>query len=150
MSDLYLLASNKPFVLPQDIKDFQNNEIHDSYLRFSVFEPFEDWKEIVKPILSMPYLYEVRGVENYPFFMYLEKFMEIGDVLELYYIPNQNWYPKYIKNVLENPQPIKINIGSHTYQNRYGLFQLNAKNLVEELQQRTLVTEYGVTTIENY
>ena len=119
-------------------------------MRFSVREAYEWWRNIVKPILSMPYLYEVRGLENHSFFIYLEKYMEIGDTLELYYMPNQDWHKDYIKRVLENPEPITINVGSYTYSNQYGIYQLNAKNWVEELRHRTLLTERGVTTIVNY
>ena len=98
----------------------------------------------------MPYNYEVGGLGNYYFFVYLEKYMEVGDVIELYEIPVQQWYEQYIERVLEHPEPITINVGRYTYQNQYGKYQLNSKKWVEELGHRTLATEYGVTTNLNY
>ncbi|MFZ0443607.1 MAG: hypothetical protein WAM95_02940, partial [Bacillus sp. (in: firmicutes)] len=65
-------------------------------------------------------------------------------------IPVQHWHEEYIQRVLENPEPITINIGSYTYQNQYGKYKLNPKKWVEELSHRTLLTERGVTTIVNY
>ena len=78
MTSIYFLASSKPFHLPEAIVDYQKNEIYDYSMLFSISEVWEGWNEIMKPLLSMPYLYEVHGLENDAFFMYLEKQMEIN------------------------------------------------------------------------
>ena len=76
--------------------------------------------------------------------------MEVGDVIELYHIPVQNWYQDSIRKMIDDSQPISINIGSRTYENVYGTFMLKEKNLIEELSHRTLMTEYGITTFLRY
>jgi hypothetical protein len=149
MSGIQFLASSKQFIMPEEIKDYSNGGIYELGMCFSVCETDKWWCDIVKPVLSMPYIYEVGGLGNHYFFVYLEKYMEVGDVIELYEIPVQHWHEEYIQRVLENPEPITINIGSYTYQNQYGKYQLNPKKWVEELSHRTLLTERGVTTIVN-
>lgn len=62
--------------------------------------------------------------------------MEVGDVIELYEIPAQQWYSHYIKRVLEHPEPISINVGSFAYRNQYGVFQFNHKSWLDELKHR--------------
>jgi hypothetical protein len=136
--------------MPKEIEDYNNNGIYELGMCFSVYEADQWWCDIVKPVLSMPYIYEASGIGNHYFFVYLEKYMDIGDVLELYEIPVQKWYEEYIQRVLENPEPITINVASYTYQNQYGIYQLNPKKWVEELSHRTLLTERGVTTIVKY
>lgn len=150
MSSIQFLASSKPFIMPKEIEDYNNNGLYELGMYFSVYEADQWWCDIVKSVLSMPYIYEVSGLSNHYFFVYLEKYMDIGDVLELYEIPVQQWYEEYIQRVLENPEPITINVGSYTYQNPYGIYQLNPKKWVEELSHRTLLTERGVTTIVKY
>lgn len=98
----------------------------------------------------MPYIYEARGLGNKDFWTYLDKHMEVGDVLEFYTIPVQQWYQESIRNVIENPKQITINIRSLTYENEYGIIKLDEKKWLEELKHRTLVTEYGITTILRY
>lgn len=51
----------------------------------------------------------------------------------------------YIKH-----KPIVINVGSFTYQDKYGTYQLNHKKWVEELSHKNFLTEYGVTKIIKY
>ena len=132
-------------------KEFNNiSSVCELGRSFAVHEADQWWCEVVKPVLSMPYIYEVGGIGNHYFFIYLEKYMELDDVIELYEIPVQHWYEQYIERVLENPDPIIINVGSYTYENRYGKYQLNPKKWMEELSHRTLLTERGVTTILNY
>ncbi|HWK22505.1 MAG TPA: hypothetical protein VNS08_05655 [Ureibacillus sp.] len=150
MSGIQFLASSKPFKMPDEIENYNSRGINEMGMCFSVYQTDKWWREIIQPILTMPYIYEVSGVGNHYFFVYLEKFMDTGDVIELYQMPVQHWYETYIQRVLENPEPILINIGSYTYQNQYGTYQLNPKNWVEELNHRTLITERGVTTIVNY
>ncbi|MGN1402108.1 MAG: hypothetical protein ACI4XL_11480 [Bacillus sp. (in: firmicutes)] len=150
MSSIQFLASSRPFIMPEEIEDYNNNGLYELDMCFSVYETDKWWRDIVKPVLSMPYIYEVGGLGNHYFFVYLEKYMDIGDVIELYEIPVQQWYEEYIQRVRKVPEPITINIGSYTYQNQYGNFQLNPKKWVEELSHRTLLTERGVTTIIKY
>lgn len=59
--------------------------------------------------------------------------MEVGDVLELLHIPNQHDFKIYQQRLMGNPEPIVINVGSLTYQDIYGTYQLNPKKWVEEL-----------------
>lgn len=149
LSEIQFLASTKPFVIPKEIED-NNGGFFENGLSFFVLDLEPNWINITQQILTLPYLYEARGLGNKDFWTYLDKYMEVGDVLELYKVPVQQWYQESIQNVLGNPKHIKINIGSRTYQNEYGLFSLNEKTWLEELSHRTLVTEYGVTTIVNY
>ena len=150
MSGIQFLASSKLFIMPDEIEDYYNGGIYELGMCFSVYETDAWWREIVGPVLSMPYIYEVGGIGNYYFFHYLKEYMEVGEVIELYEIPVQHQYEKYIESVLQNPEPIVINVGSCTYQNQYGTYQLNPKSWVEELSHRTLLTERGVTTIQKY
>ncbi|WP_010199880.1 hypothetical protein [Bacillus sp. m3-13] len=149
MSEIQFLASTKPFIIPKEMVE-NNGVFFENGWSFSVYDLDPYWIKIVQEILTLPYLYEARGLGNKDFWTYIDKYMEVGDVLELYRIPVQQWYQESIRNVLENSKHIKINIGSRTYQNEYGIFRLNEKTLLEELSHRILVTEYGVTTIENY
>ncbi|MFC7685021.1 hypothetical protein [Ureibacillus sp. GCM10028918] len=150
MSSIQFLASSKPFIMPREIEDYNNGGVYETGMCFSVYETVQEWREIVKPVLTMPYIYEVRGLGSYYFFLYLEKYMDVGDVIELYEIPVQNWYEKYIQTVLTKPEPITINVGNYTYQNQYGMYQLNPRSWLEELSHRTLLTEHGGTTIIKY
>lgn len=98
----------------------------------------------------MPYVYEAEGVGNRLFLTYMEKYMELGEVLEMYYVPSQNDFDEYRERLFKHPEPIEINIGKHTYQTIYGLYQLNPKKWVEELSHRNYITPYGITTFVNY
>lgn len=149
LSEIQFLASSKPFIIPKEIEE-NGRVFYENGLSFNVLELDEYWIKIVQPILTMPYIYEARGLGNQDFWTYLDKYMEEGDVLEIYTVPVQQWYKGSIQNVLENPKNITINIESHTYKNEYGTYILHAKNWLEELKHRTLVTEYGVTTILRY
>ncbi|WP_339146248.1 MULTISPECIES: hypothetical protein [unclassified Sutcliffiella] len=149
MSEIQFLASTKPFIIPKEIEE-NNGGFFEKGLSFFVLDLDPYWIKIVQEIITLPYLYEARGLGNKDFWTYIDKYMEVGDVLELYRIPVQQWYQEPIRNVLENPKHININIGSRTYQYEYGLIKLNEKIWLEELSHRILVTEYGVTTIENY
>ncbi|MEH7126121.1 hypothetical protein V7127_23185 [Bacillus sp. JJ1773] len=150
MSGIQFLASSKPFKMPDEIQEYIDWRIYELGMEFSVHETDDYWYQIVQPVLTMPYIYEVSGIGNYYFFVYLEKYMEIGDIIELYEIPIQDRHDFYIKRVLEHPEPITINVGGFTYQNQYGTFQFNHKNWLDELKHRTLLTERGITTIVNY
>ncbi len=150
MSRIQFLASSRPLNIPEEIAEYNDKDSYDSDMYFSVHDTDEYWYDILKPIITMPYIYEAHGLDQPYFFVYLEKYMELGDVFELYEIPVQHWYEESIQRVLEKPEPILINIGQYTYQNQFGTYQLNAKKWAEELSHRTIVTEFGVTTIVKY
>lgn len=76
--------------------------------------------------------------------------MEVGDVLEIVMIHNINRIDKIVEKMLEKPSSIHLNVGSLTYKNEYGTFQLHRKNLIDDAKHRTILTEHGVTTIEKY
>ncbi|MCM3124413.1 MULTISPECIES: hypothetical protein [unclassified Mesobacillus] len=149
MTEIQFLASSKPFSIPREMEE-SNGFFFERGVSFFVndLEPY--WIEIMQPFFTMPYLYEATGLGSKNFWRYIEHFMEVGDVIELYHIPVQNWYQDSIRKMMDNPQHISINIGSRTYENGYGSFKLKEKNWVEELAHRTLVTEFGVTTILRY
>lgn len=126
MSEIQFLASTKPFNIPKEIEE-NNGGFFENGLSFFVLDLDSYWTKIVQEILTLPYLYEARGLGNKDFWTYIDKYMEVGDVLELYRIPVQQWYQESIRNVLENPKHIKINIGSRTYQYEYGIMKLNEK-----------------------
>ena len=98
----------------------------------------------------MPYVYEAGGVGNRLFLTYIEKYMEIGEVLEIFYVPSQNDFDEYKQRLLEHPEPIDINIGQYTYKTSNGLYRLNPKKWVEELSHRNYLSPYGITTFINY
>ena len=147
MSAIEFLASSKPIILPEEIECYHTDSLYETEMDFSVLKMDKSWCNIINRVLSMPYVYEARGLGSRSFFIYLDKYMDIGDVIELYTMPVQHWHEEYIQRVLENPEHITINAGRHTYENQYGIFQLSPKNWAEELSHRTLVTERGVTTI---
>lgn len=154
MTGITFLASSKPFIIPDEIQEYNNR---------TVFERMEDWMSLwvsevdtygwggfVEELFTLPYIYEISGAGNQLFLLYLEKYMEIGDVLEILSISNQHAFEYHQRRLIERPEPIVINVGSLTYQNIYGTYQLNPKKWVEELSRRNYLTEYGVTTIVKY
>ena len=98
----------------------------------------------------MPYLYTIEGAEQWEFMIYLERYMEEGDVLELLYIENQNDSMHDHLPSVPLLEPIKINIRQRTYQTIHGIFQLSANDWMQELYHRSYVTAFGVTTIVKY
>lgn len=149
LSEIQFLASSKHFIIPKEI-DENGSTIFENGLSFGVHTLDEYWVKIVQPIFTMPYLYEARGLGNRDFWIYLDKYMELGDVLELYTIPVQHWYKDSLRKLRGNPNHITINIGNYTYENEYGLFKLTEKSWLEELKHRTLVTEFGITKVLYY
>ncbi|TXC92817.1 hypothetical protein FS935_01045 [Metabacillus litoralis] len=154
MSEITFLASSKSFIIPDEIQEYNNR---------TVFERIEDvmglwveevesdgWGESVEGLFTLPYIYEITGADSQLFLFYLEKYMEVGDVIELLHFPNQHNVEYYISRLSEHPESIFINVGSFTYQDKYGTYQLNSKNWVEELSHKNFLTEYGVTTIVKY
>ncbi len=82
MSSIQFLAASK-HQNSSLIEGYNHSSIYETGLSFSVHEADQWWCEVVKPVLSMPYIYEVEGIGNHYFFVYLEKYMELGDVIDL-------------------------------------------------------------------
>lgn len=105
---------------------------------------------MLRPIITLPYLYSyISGISD-DFLLNVVKSMEVGDVLEIVSIHRINNIEKSVAKMVRDPQPITINVGSLTYKNAYGEFKLQNKNWIEDLRRRTIVSEYGVTTIVKY
>lgn len=153
MSEITFLASSKPFEIPEEIQEYNQRrefENEEDYMFFSVREASKDWLQEVEPLFSMPYIYEAEGVGNGLFLTYLEKYMETGEVLEVYRVPNQHIFPSYKKKVQDEPEPIKVNTASYTYRDASGLYQLKPKNWVEELSHRNYIAQNSITTFVKY
>lgn len=154
MSGYIFLASSKEIELPEKIAEYNNRRIFDEPNKsFTLSVPTEqdEWEiEQLRKIVTMPYIYYIGGLGSEYFWLYLEKYMEVGDVLEIISIYQQDETDIYVQKMLDNPKPIHINVGSLTYTNAYGTFQLNRKKWVDDLKHRTLVTDRGVTTIVKY
>ncbi|MCD8500412.1 MAG: hypothetical protein LRY71_00395 [Bacillaceae bacterium] len=153
MSAITFLASSKPFIIPDEIEEFNNRTFSkkEYFGRLWVHEvEANGWLKCVDGLFTMPYIYEISDANSQLFLLYLEKYMEEGDVLELVDIPNQHAFEWYKQRLLDDPVPIIINVGSFTYQNGNQAYQLNPKRWVEELSRKNYVTQYGVTTIVKY
>lgn len=153
MSEITFLASSKPFQIPAEIEEYNNRTVfkrEEDPIYFSVQKIDDYWKDKINGLFSMPYVYEAKGVGNKLFLTYLEKYMELGDVLEIYQVPNQHAFQDYKQAIEEHHERIEVNIGSYTFQNIYGKYQLNPKKWLEELSHRTYLTPYGVTKFINY
>ncbi|WP_226671111.1 hypothetical protein [Metabacillus litoralis] len=154
MSEITFLASSKPFVIPDEIQEYNNRTVFDrieDLMWLWVYEVDSDgWGELVEGLFTLPYIYEVSGADTHLFLLYLEKYMEVGDVLELIHFPNQHNFEYYESRLLEHPDSIFINVESLTYQDKYGTYQLSSKKWVEELSHRNFLNEFGVTTIVKY
>lgn len=153
MSGFTAMASSKEIILPNEIQEYNNKRIYDIPNKEFILSKLDEWEEEgVRQAFTMPYIYNIGGVmggDDY-FWVYIEKYMEIGDVLEIISVPNQAYVYEHVNKILDNPEPIKINVGSLTYENFLGCFQLNKKNWIEDLKHRTLYTERGITTIVKY
>lgn len=154
MTAITFLASSKPFIIPDEIQEYNKR---------TVFERMEDliglwvseveadgWGDLVKGLFTLPYIYEISGADNQLFLLYLEKYFEEGDVLELVHCPNQNVFERYQRRLVDAPEPIVINVGRYTFQNKYGTYQLNPQKWVEELSHKIFLTESSITTIVKY
>lgn len=153
MTGITFLASSKPFEMPEEIEKYNSRtefESEEDVHFFTVQKLDDEWLKEIEGLFSLPYLYEVEGIESCWFLTYLEKYMETGDVFKVYSVPNQHALEKYIQELRENPEPIRVNTGSLTYQDIYGLYQLNPKKWVEELSHRNYLSPRGVTTFEKF
>ncbi|WP_163103058.1 hypothetical protein [Peribacillus alkalitolerans] len=92
MTEITFLASSKPFEIPDEIEEYNKRTVFESeedFIFFTVQEADDYWKKEIEGLFSLPYVYEVNGVGNRLFLKYIEKYMELGDVLEIYHVPNQ-------------------------------------------------------------
>lgn len=151
MSGFIAIASSKEIVLPSEIQEYNDNLIFDIPNKAFSLSQLDEWKEEgVKQALTMPYIYDAGGVGDEYFRVYFEKYMEIGDILEIISVPNQAYVYEHVRKINENPEPIIINVGGLTYENNLGYFQLNKKDWIADLKHRTLYTNRGITTIVKY
>lgn len=153
MTEITFLASSKPLQIPDEIEEYNNQRLferEEDAIFFSVYEVDDYWKDEMNGLFSMPYIYEAQGVGNKLFLTYIEKYMELGDVLEIYHVPNQHAFENYKQRIKEHPEPIEVNVGSYTFRTNYGLYQFKSNKWLEELNHRNYLTNYGVTTFVNY
>lgn len=153
MSQITFLASSKPFEMPEEIETYNKRTAFESEedVHFFTVQKLDDgWLDEIEGLFSLPYLYEVEGIESRSFLTYLEKYMETGDVFEVYGVPNQHALETYIQKLRENPEPIRVNVGSLTYKDSYGRYQFTAKHWVEEMSHRNYLSLRGVTTFEKF
>lgn len=153
MSAITFLASSRPFIIPQDIEEYNQRTEYgaeEDYKFFSVQQADEAWLEEVQGLFSLPYIYVAEGVGNRIFLIYLEKHMEIGDVIEVYSVPNQHALSAYREKFEEDPEYIEVNTESYTYRDRFGFFQFSSKKWTEELSHRTYLSHNALTTFVKY
>ena len=153
MTEITFLASSKPFKLPEEIEEYNQRTVYETeedFMFFTVNEAVDGWLQEIHDLFSLPYIYEAEGVGNRLFLTYLEKYMEIGDVLEIYSVPNQHAFLRYKEKIQANPAPIEVNTGSYTYRDSTGLYQFNPKNWVDELSHKNFITHHGITRFEKY
>jgi len=153
MSEITFLASSRPFIIPHDIEKYNQRTEYgaeEDHMCFSVQTADKEWLEEVQGLFSLPYLYVAEGVGNRIFLTYLEKHMEIGDVIEVYSVPNQHALAAYREEFEEDRECIEVNTGSCTYRDRFGFFQLNPKKWIEELSHRNYMGHNAITTFIKY
>ncbi|WP_294747299.1 hypothetical protein [uncultured Exiguobacterium sp.] len=139
MSALTFLASSRSFHIPDDLPRLYVHEV----------ETLE-YVSLKRGRFTMPYLYTIEGADQWEFMIYLQRYMEEGDVLELLYIENQNdSMHDHLPSALLL-EPIEINIRQRTYQTIHGTFQLSANDWMQELYHRSYLSAFGVTTIVKY
>ena len=151
MSGLIAMASSKEIILPGEIQEYNDAGIFDipnKSFSLSMLDELEE--KGLKEAFNMPYIYDAGGIGDEYFWVYVKKYMEIGDVLEIISVPNQVYVFEHVQKVFQNPEPIKINVGSLTYENDLGCFRLNKKHWIDDLKHRVIYTERGITTIVKY
>ncbi|MGM7637185.1 hypothetical protein [Bacillus sp. Hm123] len=154
MSAITFLASSTPFEIPAEIQAYNDRRVferEEDLLHLYVIDAEKyGWSGVVKGYFSLPYIYEIVGADTNLFLLYLEKYMEMGDVLELLHMPNQHNEDYYLEKIERNPSDIYINVGSLTYQNEYMTYRLDPENWKVELSNKTYLTEHGITKIVKY
>ncbi|MCM3110733.1 hypothetical protein [Lederbergia lenta] len=125
-------------------------EMEEDIIYLTVQEIDKYWEKELEGLFSMPFIYEINGAGNRLFLLYIEKYMEIGDVLEIIKVPNQHSFEEYKRDMLERPEPIEINVDSYTYRDIHGSYQMNNKKWLADLSQRNYMTHCGITTFLKY
>jgi hypothetical protein len=153
MTEITFLASSRKLEIPEEIKEYNNRssfEREEEAICFAVHKIDDYWKHKLDGLFSMPYIYEAFGVGNKLFLRYLELYMQIGDVFEIYHVGSQNQFDEFRRRMEEAPEPIEVNTGSYSYRDIYGTYKLNPKKWIEELRHRNYVSEHGITTFVKY
>jgi hypothetical protein len=153
MTQITFIASSRRFKIPDDIEEYNNRSVYEKEedaISFTVHKVDDYWKKKLIGLFSMPYIYEAHGVGNKLFLSYIEKYMEVGDVFEIYHVRSQNQFDEFRSRMEEAPEPIEINVGSYTYRDIYGTYQFNSKKWVEELSHRNYISHHGITTFVKY
>ena len=105
MSGFIAIASSKEIVLPREIQEYYDKRIFEIPNKAFSLSQLHVWEEEgVKPAFTMPYIYNVGGIGDEHFWLYIEKYMEIGDILEIISVPNQRYVYEHVKKILENPE----------------------------------------------
>ncbi|CAM3890343.1 hypothetical protein [Lederbergia lenta] len=125
-------------------------EMEEDIIYLTVQEIDKYWEKELEGLFSMPFIYEINGAGNRLFLLYIEKYMEIGDVLEIIKVPNQHSFEEYKRDMLERPESIEINVDSYTYRDIHGSYQMNNKKWLADLSQRNYMTHCGITTFLKY
>ncbi|MEH7400525.1 MULTISPECIES: hypothetical protein [Bacillaceae] len=98
--------------------------------------------------LTLPYVYEIFGYEKLSFISFLEEFMELGDIVEVYeYCDGKELLPESINNPNEART---INLLQLTYKDELGEYQFDERNWMNELTTRRVVSKRSVTTFMKY
>ena len=153
MTQITFLASSTRFKIPDEIEEYNKRSVYEreeDAIYFTVEKVDGYWKRKLTGLFSLPYIYEAHGVGNKLFHRYIEKYMEVGDIFELYHVRSQNQFDEFRRRMEEVPEPIEINVGSYTYQDIYGTYQLNTKKWFDELSHRTYISHHGITTFVKY
>ncbi|WP_338779764.1 hypothetical protein [Metabacillus sp. FJAT-52054] len=65
MSDITFLASSKPFIIPDEIQEYNHRTVFErmeDFMELWVSEVDEDgWGDWMKGIFTLPYIYEISG-----------------------------------------------------------------------------------------
>ncbi|KAA0547144.1 hypothetical protein FZW96_14325 [Bacillus sp. BGMRC 2118] len=153
MTEITFLASSKRLKIPDEIEEYNYRTVfekEEDAIYFTVQKIDHYWKEKVSGLFTLPYIYEAHGVGNSFFLTYLDKYMELGDVLELYHVRSQNQFDEFRRRMEEAPKPIEINTGSYMYRDIYGSYKLEPKRWLDELRHRNYIGHHGITTFVKY
>ena len=84
MSGLIAMASSKEIIMPSEIQEYNDAGIFDIPNKAFSLSTIGAWEEKgLKQAFNMPYIYDAGGVGDKYFWVYIKKYMEIGDVLKI-------------------------------------------------------------------
>ena len=145
MTEIAFLASSRRLANPP-----KSSCILEEKTEFSISRIDASWADELEGLFTLPYLYEARGLEDESFFNFLEKHMQIGDVFEIYSVPNQHDFQGYRRAMEESPERAEYNAGSLVYKDRYGTYQFSKKDWQSELRRKRYASEFGITIFVKY